>query len=69
MTLLAAETLERNNKTLQLARGIVPGESDEHWSWFLEHLGNAFPTMKSPSTTFISDREKGQENSVEEHLP
>ncbi len=69
MTLLAAVTLDGNNKTLPLAWAIVPGESTEHWSWLLEHLGQAFPSMRSPGQTLISDRGKGIENAVEKHFP
>jgi hypothetical protein len=68
MTLLVAVTRDGNNKTLPLAWAIVPGESTEHWSWFLEHLEQAFPVMGSPGLTLISDREKGLKNAVEEHF-
>ncbi len=49
--------------------GIDPSESGQHWSWFQEHLINAFPAIGSPGLAIISNRKKGLENAVEEHFP
>ncbi len=58
MTLSAAVTLDGNNEILLLAWGLAPGECQELWSWFLAHLGHAFPSMSSPGDVMISDRDK-----------
>ncbi len=69
MTLLAAVTLDGNNEILPLAWGIVPGECDEHWTWFLAHLRQAFPSMSGPTLVVISDREKGLEGAMAKTFP
>ena len=71
MTLLAAVTLDGDNETLPLARAIVPGESIEHWSWFIHHLTIAIPTLLAlpSSLVVISDHEKGIDHAISQYLP
>ena len=59
ITLLAAITLDGNNKTLLLTWGIVPGETIKHWTWFATYLMEDFSSMKQPSIIIMSDRNKG----------
>ncbi len=69
MTLLAAVTLDGNNEALPLAWGLIPGENEEHWSWFLAHLCRAFPSMSSPGVVIISDRDEGLEEAGAQNFP
>ena len=78
MTLLAAVTLDANNKTLPLAWAVVFLETLEHWSWFLHHLILADPIIAQRSvaigSTFessivvLSDRDKGPDSAVAKYL-
>jgi transposase-like protein len=69
MVLVMAATLDRNNEALPLAWGIIPGESEDHWSWFLAHLKTAIPLMASDGMVIISDRDKGLDTAGEHHFP
>ncbi len=69
MVLVAVVTLDGNNEALPLAWGIIPGESEETWSWFLGHLRAAFLAMASPGLVMIIHRDKGLESAREHHFP
>lgn len=70
MTLLAAVTLDGNNETLPLAWAVVPTENLDHWSWFLGHLVAVLPRLiQHPDMVVLSDRDKGLEGAVAQHLP
>jgi hypothetical protein len=68
MTLLVAVILDGNNEALPIAWRIVPGECEEHWSWFLAHLRQAFPSMSGPTLVVISDRKKGLEGTMAQNF-
>jgi hypothetical protein len=42
--LLIVVTLDANHEIYPLAYGVMPSESDNHWSWFLKQFVNAYPS-------------------------
>jgi hypothetical protein len=46
-----------------------PGENETWWSWFCEHLVQAFDDALPPQYVIISDRDKGLLRAVETKLP
>ena len=67
--LLLAATMDGNDKLVLLAWGIVPCESLSNWTWFLQQLKDAFPSINSPDAVVISDRDKGLEGAIRVILP
>jgi hypothetical protein len=47
----------------------LPGENETLWSWFCEHLFEAFNGSFQLETVIISDRDKGLSNAVKSKLP
>jgi hypothetical protein len=64
--MIAAFTLNGNNKSLSWAWVIVLGWSTEHWFYSFKDLEIACLQMKGSGLTLISDREKELENAAEE---
>ena len=54
-----AASVDAENHAVLVAWAIVEGESEESWRYFLGHLVTAIPQVDHPSTTIISDRDKG----------
>jgi hypothetical protein len=70
MMLLICCGIDANDRVLPIAWGLVPIENEEWWTWFLEHLKEAFPaSVINSGLTLISDREKGMASAVEQVLP
>lgn len=68
-TLLLAATMDGANQLVLLAWGIVPSESQENWTWFLERFLEAFPHSNDDQTVMISDRDRGLKNAIASVLP
>ena len=47
---------------------LVRMENEENWSWFLSGVVPLFPGLRARLTVIISDRQKGLQNVVTEHL-
>jgi len=67
-TLLLAVAVDGENHCLPIAWALVEGENEETWAYFLIHLKAAIPTINAPSTTVISDRDKGLASASDTHL-
>jgi hypothetical protein len=67
--LLLATAIDSNNETINLAWGIAPKENMEQWGWFLDNLACALGNLNKRGTVIMSDRQKGLNRAVEEHLP
>lgn len=67
--LLLATAIDSNNETINLAWGIAPKENMEHWGWFLDNLSHALGDLNKRGTVIMSDRQKGLNRAIEEHLP
>ena len=61
--------IDTEDRILPLAWALVPGENDTWWTWFCEHLREAFNNTFYPETVIISDRDKGLLNAVKSELP
>jgi len=59
LTILMAASVDADNHAVLLAWAIVEGESEDSWRYFLGHLVTTIPQINHPSTTIISDRDKG----------
>lgn len=62
--LLLACGIDANQQGINLAWAIAPKENEVHWRWFLSNLSDAFPSLNSPSSVLMSDRQKGLFNAV-----
>jgi hypothetical protein len=69
LTLLIAVGIDAENRNFPFAWALVPSENETWWTWFCEHLFEAFDHSLQPETIIISDREKGLLNAVESKLP
>jgi hypothetical protein len=69
LTLLIAVGIDAEDRILPFAWALVPGENETWWTWFCEHLFEAFNGHFQPETVIISDRDKGLLNAVESKLP
>jgi hypothetical protein len=59
LTLLIAVGIDAEDRILPFAWALVPIENEAWWSWFCEHLFEAFDGSFQPDTVIISDRDKG----------
>jgi hypothetical protein len=59
LTLLIAVGIDAEDRILPLAFALVPGENEAWWSWFCNHLVQAFDDALPPQYVIISDRKKG----------
>jgi hypothetical protein len=59
LTLLIAVGIDAEDRILPFAWALVPIENETWWSWFCEHLFEAFNGSFQPDTVIISDRDKG----------
>jgi hypothetical protein len=66
--LFIATALDANNAAINLAWGIAPKESLDHWGWFFQNLSLALPGLDRPITVIMSDRQKGLNRAVEVNL-
>jgi hypothetical protein len=69
LTLLITVRIDAEDRILPFAWALVPSENETWWTWFCEHLFEAFDGSFQPETVIISDREKGLLNAVESKLP
>jgi hypothetical protein len=69
LTLLIAVGIDTEDRILPFAWALVPSENETWWTWFCEHLFEAFDGSFQPETVIISDRDKGLLNAVESKLP
>lgn len=67
--LLLATAIDANHQTINLAWGVAPKENMEHWGWFLDNLSGALGDLNKKGTIIMSDRQKGLNRAVEDHLP
>jgi hypothetical protein len=58
-TLLLAVGIDAENHIVPLAWALVESETESSWRWFLRNLCEAIPEFDQPTTTLISDRDKG----------
>ena len=68
MTLLIVVGIDANDETLPLAWALVPIENQAWWTWFFKQFYDAFEPLRS-DVCFMSDREKGIPNALEEVFP
>lgn len=68
-TLLLAIAMDAENQLVVLAWAVVPSESEDSWTWFLQRLVEAYPDLNHPPTVIVSDRERGLLTSVESVVP
>jgi hypothetical protein len=59
LTLLIAVGIDAEDRILPFAWALVPSENETWWTWFCEHLFEAFDSSFQPETVIISDRDKG----------
>ena len=59
LTLLIAVGIDAEDRILPFAWALVPIENETWWSWFCDHLFEAFNSRFKPETVIISDRDKG----------
>jgi hypothetical protein len=69
LTLLLAVGIDADDRVHPLAYALVPIENEQWWSWFCEHLVNAFDDDLPDQYVIISDRDKGLLNAVKSELP
>jgi hypothetical protein len=69
LTLLIAVGIDTEDCILPIAWALVPSENETWWTWFCEHLFEAFDGSFEPDTVIISDRNKGLLNAVKSKLP
>lgn len=67
--LLLAVGMDSQDQIVVLAWAVVPNESFETWSWFLQLFRASFPSSNESETVVINDREKGLLNAVQDILP
>ncbi|GJV34033.1 elongation factor G, III-V domain-containing protein [Tanacetum coccineum] len=67
--LLTAVGKDPNNQFFPLAWAIVETESQSSWTWFLKHLKIDIKTRDGQEWTFMSDKQKGLLNAVQELFP
>ena len=72
--LLAATAVDATGSLFPLSHAVVDAENDDNWSWFLALLRQVISQHASsflnPGTlTFLSDRQKGLLDGVQNHFP
>ncbi|GKB56461.1 elongation factor G, III-V domain-containing protein [Tanacetum coccineum] len=67
--LLTAVGKDPNNKMFPFAWAIVEKKSQSSWTWFLKHLKIDIKTIDGQEWTFMSDKQKGLLNAVQELFP
>ncbi|KAL2899231.1 putative surface protein bspA-like [Bienertia sinuspersici] len=68
--LLSAIALDGNNEIFPVAWGIIAGEDEEAWNFFIWHLKRALePSGRGDEWCIISDRQKGIENALSNYWP
>ncbi|KAL2539652.1 MULE domain-containing protein [Abeliophyllum distichum] len=66
--MLSAVALDANDSIYLVAFAIVEKETTVSWRWFVRHLGDNLGIVNN-KWTFISDRQKGLQNVIEEMYP
>jgi hypothetical protein len=59
LTLLIAVGIDAEDRILPFAWALVPSENETWWTWFCEHLFEAFNGHFQPESVVISDLDKG----------
>src|SRR3981189_1293327 len=59
LTLLIAVGIDAEDRILPFTWALVPSENETWWTWFCEHLLEAFNGHFQPESVIISDRDKG----------
>lgn len=54
----AAGRRDAENELVILGWALMPQESGDTWTWFMEQLQEALPGLNQPGTVIISDRQK-----------
>ncbi|XP_074337149.1 uncharacterized protein LOC141674321 [Apium graveolens] len=67
--LLATVGVDANNGMYPIAWAVVESETTESWKWFMELLSQDLKIQNDAEWTFISDRQKGLINALEEVVP
>ncbi|KAL2526776.1 Uncharacterized protein Adt_11830 [Abeliophyllum distichum] len=67
--MLVAVTLDANDCIYPLAFAIVEREQTSSWRWFMRNLGGDLRIVNCNEWTFMSDRQKGLLNVIEEMYP
>ena len=72
--LLSATAVDAKGSLFPVAYAVVDAENDNNWAWFIEHLRTVIqqhaPAHLTPGKlTFLSDRQKGLLEAVEQLLP
>ena len=68
-TLLTATGINSNSEIYPIAIGLVFGECQETWTYFIKHLDMSLSLRENVDLVILSDREKGLALSVESVLP
>ena len=69
MMLLIATGIDANDQVVLLSWALVPTESTEHWTWFMQFLSKNFTCFNDQDFIFISDRDKGISIGLDEVFP
>jgi hypothetical protein len=71
MILCVTIAIDANSEILPICWGVIPGENEVWWKWYLGNQGRAFPAMKTVAYqgVAISDREKGLDNAIAHVFP
>jgi hypothetical protein len=67
--LLLAVGMDAQDQIVLLAWAVVPNESYQTWSWFLQLFRKSYPSSNDRETVVINDREKGLLQAVQNFLP
>ncbi|KAK0597773.1 hypothetical protein LWI29_028476 [Acer saccharum] len=67
--LLSAVALDANSGLYPLAVCICEKETNYSWLWFLNHLKEYLQYPEGRPLTFMTDRQKGVINALEDHFP
>lgn len=69
MTLYLATALDANQTIIILAYGLAPSKNPEEWDRFLKLLREAIPKLEQANMVFVSDREKGLLDGIDDIFP
>ena len=72
--MLSATAVDANGSLFPLAHAVVDAENDDNWNWFISLLHNIIEEYASAYLaptflTFVSDRQKGLLESIEQIFP
>ncbi|KAL2484727.1 MuDR family transposase [Abeliophyllum distichum] len=67
--MLVAVALDANDCIYPLAYAIVERENTSSWRWFMRHLGGDLKIANCNEWTFMSDRQKGLQNVIDDMYP